>query len=761
MSTGFRKSMRSPLRSSVKISRREPWSIPSTPSSRRSSSAPSSRRPFGSASVSRSFACIRLSRRRTDRYRRGRRARPPGPSRPPAGAPRRPPSGLRRRSRPRARPTDASTAARWSRSSGSARARRPRRPGRASARGFAPPAEAPARARSANTAGCSRSNRRRDRECRRADRPRRPRLARPGRGPACCRERPPRRRARRRPRSRRDRAVRRPVRTRYIPTRCRGRSPGAAERRAAAEAPAPTRRVSRSPAWARAPHRSDGHARRGTPPSPGCAGAARAVPAGSRRGRNAPRSAREPFRRDPSGRRRGRPRAGRPGATRRRPWRSRAPRPPAPSWRRRARRRTSRRSSALHSLEPLGFFGRDEGVDQLVEVALEHGRQPMEREPDAVIGDARLREVVGADPLAALAGADLALAIRRDRRLPLFLRALEEPGLEDAHRLRPGLDLRALVLARHDETRRQVRDPHRGVGRVDPLPARAGRSVHIDPEILFLDLDVDVLGFRKDRDGDGRGVDPAARLGDGHALHAVHAALELQPAPGTFAVDEQDHVLESTDAGGAGVHRLDPPPLAFRVFRVHPGEIGGEERRLVAAGAGADLDEDVLVVVGIAWQEEPLQLLLERGLLGGEIVDLRLRELGQLAVAALGEDVTRLADAPQDVAVGGEALDDLDGLGVLLPEPGVLGGLAEDGGIGQRPRDLVGSLFDLAELVKQHRGSTRPFADAVRWAKKRPAGTRSHRPRSACYEVASGWRLYFFWNRSTRPAVSMSLCFPV
>src|SRR5215813_4902323 len=55
MSTGFRKSMRSPLRGSVKISRRESWSMPSTPSSRRSSIAPSSRRPFGKASVSRAF----------------------------------------------------------------------------------------------------------------------------------------------------------------------------------------------------------------------------------------------------------------------------------------------------------------------------------------------------------------------------------------------------------------------------------------------------------------------------------------------------------------------------------------------------------------------------------------------------------------------------------------------------------------------------------------------------------------------------------
>jgi hypothetical protein len=78
--------------------------------------------------------------------------------------------------------------------------------------------------------------------------------------------------------------------------------------------------------------------------------------------------------------------------------------------------------------------------------------------------------------------------------------------------------------------------------------------------------------------------------------------------------------------------------------------------------------------------------------------------------------VPRFPDAAQDVAVEDEALDDLDGVGVLPAKPGVLVRLAEDGGIRQRPRDLVGSLFDLAKLVKQHRGSTRPLADAVRWA---------------------------------------------
>src|SRR4029453_9937955 len=52
MSTGFRKSSRSPRRGSLKMSFRESWSIPSTPSALRISSAPSSRRPFGRASVS-------------------------------------------------------------------------------------------------------------------------------------------------------------------------------------------------------------------------------------------------------------------------------------------------------------------------------------------------------------------------------------------------------------------------------------------------------------------------------------------------------------------------------------------------------------------------------------------------------------------------------------------------------------------------------------------------------------------------------------
>src|SRR5262249_51243263 len=152
----------------------------------------------------------------------------------------------------------------------------------------------------------------------------------------------------------------------------------------------------------------------------------------------------------------------RPGATRRRPALAEREPPPAPPWRRRARREASpRRPSVLDPLQALGFLGGHERVDQLVQIALEHGRQAVQREPDAMVGDAGLRKVVGSNPLAPLTGPDLALPIRSDRRLLLLLGALQEPCLEHTHGLRAVLDLRALVLARHDEAARQVRDPHR------------------------------------------------------------------------------------------------------------------------------------------------------------------------------------------------------------------------------------------------------------------------------------------------------------
>src|SRR4051812_45635625 len=69
------------------------------------------------------------------------------------------------------------------------------------------------------------------------------------------------------------------------------------------------------------------------------------------------------------------------------------------------------------------------GGDHLVEIAVEHAFELVDRELDAVIADAVLRVVVGPDLLAALAGADHAQALGGDRGVVLFALEIEEAAL--------------------------------------------------------------------------------------------------------------------------------------------------------------------------------------------------------------------------------------------------------------------------------------------------------------------------------------------
>ena len=70
----------------------------------------------------------------------------------------------------------------------------------------------------------------------------------------------------------------------------------------------------------------------------------------------------------------------------------------------------------------------------------------------------------------------------------------------------------------------------------------------------------------------------------------------------------RDDFLDAADAGVAQIQHLDLPALALGVARVHAEQVRREQRRLVAAGAGADFEHDVLRVVGILRNEEDLQL---------------------------------------------------------------------------------------------------------------------------------------------------------
>jgi hypothetical protein len=97
--------------------------------------------------------------------------------------------------------------------------------------------------------------------------------------------------------------------------------------------------------------------------------------------------------------------------------------------------------------EQFGPAGHLQGVHHVAQVAFHHLQQLVEREVDAVIGEAALRKVVGADAVAAVAATDQALAggglLGGALRAVLFLQARGE------HLQRFGLVavLRATILA--------------------------------------------------------------------------------------------------------------------------------------------------------------------------------------------------------------------------------------------------------------------------------------------------------------------------
>ena len=162
-----------------------------------------------------------------------------------------------------------------------------------------------------------------------------------------------------------------------------------------------------------------------------------------------------------------------------------------------------------------------------------------------MIGEAVLREVIGANLLAAVSRAHHGLALFSESLLLLFHLDFVEAGAQDAHAFLAILDLRLFVLAADNCVGGNVRDAHGGVGCVHRLPARTGRAERVNPQVFGFDLDVDVFGFGKNGDRDSGGVDASLLLGGGDALHAVHSTLVFQLRIDAVALDDGDHFLQA------------------------------------------------------------------------------------------------------------------------------------------------------------------------------------------------------------------------
>src|SRR5262249_32237853 len=91
--------------------------------------------------------------------------------------------------------------------------------------------------------------------------------------------------------------------------------------------------------------------------------------------------------------------------------------------------------------EELGLAVRAELFDELVEVAFDDAIELVERDADPVVGEAILREVVSANLLRALAGADHGAALGTDCRLLLLAFDIHQARAQNLERLRLILQL--------------------------------------------------------------------------------------------------------------------------------------------------------------------------------------------------------------------------------------------------------------------------------------------------------------------------------
>jgi hypothetical protein len=209
----------------------------------------------------------------------------------------------------------------------------------------------------------------------------------------------------------------------------------------------------------------------------------------------------------------------------------------------------------------------------------------------------------------------------------------------------------------------QVGDADRAVGLVDVLAAGAAGAEGVDAQLGRVQL-------RPPRPRRARASRPPCRrwcgcgpgFGGRHALHAVAAGLEAQrlvdaarprraaPAPCSRPVR----------TGSRSGPRCASPALA--VAQVHARQVAGEQRRFVAAGAGADLEEGVARVVGVARQQRGCSSACSRS-----------RSASAAAIffgassPSRGRRAARARPAGRARAAGsgGSSLDHLRGLGLL------------------------------------------------------------------------------------------------
>ncbi len=157
---------------------------------------------------------------------------------------------------------------------------------------------------------------------------------------------------------------------------------------------------------------------------------------------------------------------------------------------------------------------------------------------------------------------------------------------------------------------------------------------------------------------------------------------------------------------------LDPPALPFGIARIHTEQVAGKDRRLVAAGAGTNFQEDVAAVLGVPGQQHALQAPLDFFQLAAGLLDLLLSHLAHIRIAVLEQRLGAFEVGLQleEIAVCND--DRLD-LGIFARIGAEAGLVADHLGIAEQRRQLFEAVLQDVEFVEQRR-----FHDLSVWPGK-------------------------------------------
>ena len=247
-----------------------------------------------------------------------------------------------------------------------------------------------------------------------------------------------------------------------------------------------------------------------------------------------------------------------------------------------------------------------------------------------MIGHPALGEVVGADALAPVPGANLAPAALGVGGVHLGLLLLVDAAAQHLHGLFAVFHLAFLILAGGHDARGQVGDAHGRVRAVDMLAALAAGAEGVDTQVLGVDLHIHLIHLGQHGHGGGAGVDAALAFSAGHPLDAVHAGLKLHAAVGAVARQREHGLLDTAQLGPADVHLAHLQVVALGIAGVHAQQQRAKQAGLVAAGAAADFHHHVALVVGVLGDQEQLQLVAQVLLLLLQLLQLLLGHVRQV-----------------------------------------------------------------------------------------------------------------------------------